>query len=238
MNTRPSFLLTAAALLIGAFLPFADANAGNPFAKSVEKLDLRIRRSAERFEAMQAEPAKRIPAALLSRARGIIILHKVKAGLGIGGEAGNGVALVKDPQTGSWSAPAFISSAEGSWGLQIGAQEATIIMLLMNDAGLKPLVGGSMNIGVDIAAAVGPNDGGGDIDTTTIQSPILVYTNAGGLFAGAAFKGGGIVPANKNNELYYRQTMKQIIFDRTARPTASGMALIQTILNHSGHGGY
>lgn len=224
--------------LLGLALLTAEAHAGNPFAKSVDKLDLRIRRSAERFETLQAEPGKRIPAQLLSRARGIIILHKVKAGLGIGGEAGNGVALVKDPQTGAWSAPAFISSAEGSWGLQIGAQETTIVMLLMNDAGLKPLNGGSMNIGVDIEASAGPNDGGGEIDTTTLQSPILVYSNAGGLYAGAAFKGGGIVPANKNNNLYYRQTMKQILFDRTARPTESGMALIQTILNHSGHGGY
>lgn len=228
----PCLLALALALLI------TDSHAGNPFAKSPEKLDLRIRRSAERFEALQAEPMKRIPAQLLSRARGIIILHKVKAGLGIGGEAGNGVAMVKDPQSGAWSAPAFISSAEGSWGLQIGAKEATIVMLLMNDAGLKPLIGGSMNIGVDIEAAAGPNDGGGEIDTTTLQSPILVYSNAGGLYAGAAFKGGGIVPANKNNNIYYGQTLKQILFDRSARPTASGMALIQTILNHSGQGRY
>lgn len=207
---------------------------GGPFQKSTEKLDLRIRRASERFVAMQAEPNKRIPADLLARAHGIIILHKVKAGLGIGGEAGNGVAMVRNKTTGIWSAPAFISSAEGSYGLQIGAQESVIIYLLMNETALKPLLGGSLDVGVDVAATAGPNDTGGKIDTTTIQAPILVYSSAEGLFAGAAFKGGGILPAKKNNEIYYGRAMNDILFDSAVRPTATGQHLIDVIRTYAG----
>lgn len=185
---------------------------------------------------MQADPKKRIPASLLNQARGIIILHKVKAGLGIGGEAGNGVALVRDEKTRQWSAPAFISSAEGSYGLQFGAQESDMILLLMNDAGLKPLMGGNFNIGVDVEAAVGPADGGAAIDSSTINAPILVYSNSGGLFAGAAFKGGGILPAKKNNEVYYRTHLPQILFERKIKPSQSGQTLIETIKQFSGEG--
>ncbi|MCB1207185.1 MAG: hypothetical protein KDN18_23235, partial [Verrucomicrobiae bacterium] len=104
MKSAP--LLRPALFLLLSLLTLPGMGA-NPLKKSAEKLDLRIRRSAERFIEMQKEPGKRIPAELLARARGIIILHRVKAGLVVGGEAGNGVALVRDKTTGVWSAPAF-----------------------------------------------------------------------------------------------------------------------------------
>ena len=159
----------------------------------------------------------------------------MKAGLIIGGEAGNGVALVRDRETGNWSAPAFIASAEGSYGLQAGAQESDLVLLLMNEIGLKPLLGGSANIGVDVAATAGPQAIGGPIDTTTLKSPILVYTNAGGLFAGAAFKGGGILPAKKSNQLYYGTDMNSILFHRAARPSQTGAYLIEVLNTYAGH---
>ena len=210
----------------------------NPFEKSAEKLDLRIRRASERFVEMQTEPKKRIPADVIAKAHGIIILHKVKAGLGIGGEAGNGVAMVRNKTTGAWSAPAFIASAEGSYGLQIGAQESVIIYLLMNETALKPLLGGSLDVGVDVAATAGPADTGAKIDTTTMQAPILVYSSAEGLFAGAAFKGGGILPAQKNNEVYYGRNMNDILFDPAIRPTATGQHLINVIQTYAGQNRY
>ena len=232
MKSTPLFrLLIAIVIFIN---PAPLISFAGPFEKSAEKLDLRIRRAAERFIEMQAEPKKRIPAELLSRAQGIIILHQVKAGLGIGGEAGNGVALLRNKTTGAWSAPAFIASAEGSYGLQIGAQESDIIFLLMNESALKPLLGGSINVGVDVAATAGPIDEGGDFDTTTMKSPILVYSNSGGLFAGAAFKGGGILPAKKNNELYYGRNMNDVLFDPALRPSATGQHLIDVIETYSG----
>jgi len=187
---------------------------------------------------MQADPKKRIPADVIAKAHGIIILHKVKAGLGIGGEAGNGVAMVRNKTTSAWSAPAFIASAEGSYGLQIGAQESVIIYLLMNETALKPLLGGSLDVGVDVAATAGPNDTGGKIDTTTMQAPILVYSSAEGLFAGAAFKGGGILPAQKSNEVYYGRNMNDILFDPAIRPTATGQHLIEVLRTYAGRTGY
>lgn len=228
-SSRPLLVLIFAALV-----SLIDPLLANPLKKSQEKLDLRIRRSAERFIAMQTEPGKRIPADLLARARGVIILHKFKAGLGIGGEAGNGVALVRDKNSGQWSAPAFVSSAEGSYGLQIGAQESTIVLLLMNETGLKPLLGGSVDVGVDVAATAGPFEEGAKIDTTTIKDPILVYSTSGGLFAGAAFKGGAILPAQKNNEFYYGRGMNDILFDPAVRPTQTGLHLIHVIETYAG----
>ncbi len=222
-------------VLLGVWL-FASVSQAGPFDITAEKLDQRIRRSAERLAEMQAEPTKRIPAELIARARGIIILHKFKAGFVLGGEGGNGVALIRDARSGRWSAPAFIGSAEGSYGLQIGAQESDIILLLMTDAALKPLLGGSFNVGVDVEAAAGPNNVGGQIDTNTLTTPILVYSNAGGLFAGAAFKGGAIFAAEKQNSVYYGRAMSDILFDPSVRTSASGQHLINVIDTYSGRG--
>jgi lipid-binding SYLF domain-containing protein len=217
--------------LLAVLVPAAGAN---PFKKSQGKLDFRIQRAADRFIEMQAEPGKRIPADLLARARGIIIMHSFKAGFGIGGEAGNGVALVRDKNTGRWSAPAFVTSAEGSYGLQIGAQESTTVLLLMNETGLKPLLGGNVDVGIDVSATAGPFDEGAKIDTTTIKDPILVYSTSGGLFAGAAFKGGAILPAQKNNDLYYGRVMNDVLFDASVRPTRTGQHLIDVIETYAG----
>lgn len=220
-------------LLAGMVLSTASSMQAAPFGNTTAKLSQRLQRSADRFAAMQSVPGKRIPPQLIARARGIIIIHKLKAGFIIGGEAGNGVAMVRNPRTGQWSAPAFVSSAAGSWGLQIGAKESTVVMLLMNEAGLKPLQGGSLNIGVNVAATAGPLDEGAGINTATISAPILVYSSGGGLFAGAAIQGGGIIPAEKSNGLYYGRIMNDVLFDPAVQPDPWGQRLIQTIYNFS-----
>jgi len=207
---------------------------GGLFQRSPEKLDDRIVAAVDRLTAMQDDPQKRIPTDLLARAHGIVIMRKFKAGFLIGGEAGNGVALVRDQRTGAWSAPAFVAAAAGSYGLQLGAQESDIVLLLMSETALKPLMGGSLNVGVDVSATVGPVEEDGGFDTTTLRDPVLVYTSSDGLFAGAAFKGGGLLGARRANETYYRSTMETILFERTVRPTASGVRLIEAIEQYAG----
>ena len=71
-----------------------------------------------------------------------------------------------------------------------------------------------------------------------MKSPILVYTSAEGLFAGAAFKGGGILPATKNNDVYYGRSMNDILFDPAIRPTATGQHLIDVIQTYAGQDRY
>ena len=45
---------------------------------------------------------------------------------------------------------------------------------------------------------------------------------------------GGILPAEKNNELYYGRTMNDILFDPTIRPSGTGQHLINVIETYSG----
>src|SRR5579872_3023751 len=79
-------------------------------------LDNRIFAVTAKFQQLQQQPEKRIPADVLAKAQGIILLDRTKAGFLFAYQGGSGVALAKDPATGRWSAPAFLSASEASLG--------------------------------------------------------------------------------------------------------------------------
>lgn len=216
-------------------LPAPHIASAGPFQVKRDKLDQRLLKCAERFGAMQGDPKTAIPGHLLNRARGLIILHHLKAGLLVGGDGGHGVALVRHPQTGRWSAPAFVASAGASYGLQAGVKQSTIVLVLMDDQALRALVGGSLNVGADVDAVAGPRDASVSGDTITANAPVFIYTDSGGLFAGFALKGGVITSAKRANEAYYGRTLPQIVFEHSVQPSPNGIVVIETIQRASGH---
>src|SRR5438552_16031119 len=75
-----------------------------------------------------------IPANYWSTARCVAVIPDLKkAAFVIGGEYGKGVMSCRTGDT--WSAPMFIQIAKGSWGLQMGAEEIDVVLLVMNDEG-------------------------------------------------------------------------------------------------------
>ncbi len=220
-------------LLLLAFVGSPMLSHAGPFKKTPEKLNQRILRSGERLDMIQMNPELRIPASLLARAQGIVILHQFKVGVIIGGEGGNGVALVRNKRTGAWSPPAFIANAEGSYGLQIGGQSTNTVLLLMDDLGMKLLTDGSVEIGVNLRATAGPRSEGTGAKLDNIDSPVLVYSDVSGLYAGAAIEGGGIIPAENQNKVYYGLTQDQILFQGLAPMTPAGQSLVNKINSYS-----
>jgi lipid-binding SYLF domain-containing protein len=228
---KPSFSASAA---FAASLLLASTTIAGPFKPSVEKLDQKMYILMERFTHLQSEAGKKVPGDLIKRAHGIVIIQKVKVGLGFGGEAGGGIALVRDMNTNEWSAPAFVASGGGSYGLQIGVEESTIVMLLMNEKSLDILRRGKVDAGIEFQATAGPADANAGVSVDNIDAPILVYTNSGGLFAGAAFKSDGIIPAQKRNEVYYGSSLQKILFQRNRKPTKTGQSIIDILRHYSG----
>jgi len=83
------------------------------------------------------QPDNGIPAKLWDGAACVVVLPDLKkAAFGIGGEYGRGVMSCKAGE--HWSAPVFMQLAKGSWGLQIGAAEMDLVLLVMNRDGEKP----------------------------------------------------------------------------------------------------
>lgn len=225
-SMRQSLYITLATLLTGTFV------LAGPFKKTSAQLDAKITETQARFAKLQATRGKAVPSVILRQAKGLIILRQFKAGLGFGAEAGGGVALVRKAD-GSWSAPAFVGAAEASWGFQIGAQDQDVVMVITSEEGLNMLkIGAKGNVGVEYIATVGPVDEGADLDTDDL-SPILVYSNAAGGFAGISLKGGGIAGARKKNHTYYGMTLQEILFSGRAPISENAAQLIKTIVTHS-----
>jgi lipid-binding SYLF domain-containing protein len=175
-------------------------------AASKNELDARVRDLSDYFASMQNDPSKAVPAEILSKAQGLVIMRNYKAGFIVGVSGGRGVAIVKN-QAGSWGPVSFLKAGEGSFGFQAGAQRSDMILALMNKEGISLLTNPNLKLGVDVRATAGPKSVGDQANLKTDDTPVLVYGDTRGLFGGAAIEGGGLFPDEGDNTDYYGQKL-------------------------------
>ena len=85
---------------------------------------------------------------------------------------------------------AFFTIKGGSFGLQIGAQAVDLVMLIMNDNGMKNLLSSEFKLGADASVAAGPVGRHAAADTDwKLKAQVLSYSRARGLFAGLELSG-------------------------------------------------
>ena len=196
-------------------------------AESKNKLDARVRDLTDYFETVQKDKDTAVPAEILSKAEGMIIMRTYKAGFIVGVAGGHGVALVKNKTTGKWGPVGFVKSGEGSFGFQAGAQRSDMVLVLMNSDGVKVLTDPNFKIGADVSATVGPKSGGGQANFETDKTPVLVYSDKKGAYGGASLQTGAIFPDPGDNEDYYdkKLTMTEIVVDGKVEPTEAAKLL-------------
>lgn len=144
---------------------------------------------------------------LLSRARGIVIYPRlVNIGLGWGAMFGDGIVLRKDMTTQEWYGPAFIELKTASVGLQIGIQEVSLVLVLMDDQALEVFKSTDFEIGADVSIAPGPL---GDSLQTTVDfnDSIYTYSYSKGLYAGFTLKGSMIHADASANKRFYGESI-------------------------------
>jgi len=157
---------------------------------------------------------------VLRRARAVMICPQVfKAGFLLGGQGGTCVLTARDA-AGSWSAPAFYGLGGASIGFQAGVQDAQVMLLIMNDRGLRAVMDSQLKLGAD--AAITFVDLGGGVEgatTTALRADIVGFSRARGLFAGISL-GGSMMSAKSDwNEAYYGRPMgvQNIVLSMEAR---------------------
>ena len=144
----------------------------------------------------------------LKQAKALIIVPSLlKAGFVVGGSGGSGVLIVKDHKTGKWSEPAFYTLGSGTFGLQIGAESAEIIMMVRTQKAVDALFTSSFKIGGDTSIAVGPVGGGAK---SNIMADILSFSRTKGAYAGISLEGSVIKTKDKWNEAYYGKAVSPI----------------------------
>ncbi len=187
---------TIAAFLLLASLAFAQSGER---AKDVE----RVSAAATVLDEIMAAPDKGIPEEILSEAKCVAIVPSLKkAGFGFGGQWGRGVASCRNLQ--GWSAPAFFTIGGGSFGLQIGAQEIDLVMVVTNDKGMERLLESKFKLGADASAAAGPVGRHAEGMTDwKMRAEVLTYSRTRGLFAGLELNGAVIKQDKDSTRDFY-----------------------------------
>jgi len=169
------------------------------------------------FREIMSADDKAIPQAVLGKAEGIAVFPStLKAGFVVGGMRGRGILSARG-ESGTWSAPAFLTLTGGSVGLQIGGQATDLVLVIIDRRGLENLVRNQFKIGADASVAAGPV--GRDAQAATdlqLRAQILSYSRARGVFAGISITGSTIrQDVDANNRFYGRRLeTRQIVFER------------------------
>jgi len=109
--------------------------------------------------------------------KGLLIFPSiVKAGIGIGGEYGEGVLRVDGKSV------IYYSTASASIGFQLGLQKKSLVIAFMTEKALNDFRNKSgWEVGVDGSVALATLGAGGKLSTETINQPVIgfVFGNKG-----------------------------------------------------------
>jgi lipid-binding SYLF domain-containing protein len=152
-------------------------------------------------------PAKSIPAGLLRKAEGVVIVpDMIKGGFIVGVKRGRGVVLTRD-EGGKWKPPMFVTITGASVGWQAGVQGTDLVLVFQTKNSLQNLMRGKFTIGANASAAAGPV--GRDAQAATdaaLKAEILSYSRSRGLFAGVALDGAVLSVDQAATNAYYYPT--------------------------------
>ncbi len=149
----------------------------------------RVQAAAEVLNEIQNTPDKGIPQEVLGSAQCVAVVPSMlKGGFIFGAKYGRGLASCRTAK--GWSAPAFFLVEGGSFGFQIGGQAVDLIMLVMNENGMKSLLSSKFELGADASVAAGPVGRLAEGDTDwKMRAEVLTYSRARGIFAGVTLNG-------------------------------------------------
>jgi lipid-binding SYLF domain-containing protein len=198
-----------------AILAVAGSMSAVAFAADREvKVEDRLDASADALTDMMRAADKGIPQDLIDKAKCVVVVPGMKkAGFIFGAKYGRGFAVCREHSGVGWSAPASMRVEGGSVGFQIGLSETDVVLLVMNDGGMRHLLSDKFTLGGEATAAAGPV--GRDLAAETdamMSAEMLSYSRSHGLFAGISLEGATLRPdEDSNRELYGRDVTNREI---------------------------
>jgi SH3 domain-containing YSC84-like protein 1 len=169
---------------------------------------------------------------LLHKARAVVICPNIFRGAFVFGGEGGGCVLVARGASGSWSNPAFYSLGSASFGLQIGVQNAEVLMLIMTTGGLNAVLNSQFKIGGDAGLTVASLGAGVNGSMSgALDADIITVSKTQGLYGGISFVGSIISNDSSAEQSYYGTDFdaRQIVIDmRASNPGANPLRAMLT----------
>jgi lipid-binding SYLF domain-containing protein len=203
-------------------------------SKTETDIKKRLDASANVLDEIMATPDKGIPSKILGDAKCIAVIPSmVNIAVVFGGRHGKGVATCRTPN--GWSAPAPITIAGGSWGLQIGGQATDLVMLVMNQKGMDHLLSSKFKIGAEATGAAGPVGRQVAADTDwKMKAEILTYSRSRGAFAGIDLNGASLKQDKDETALLYEKPIPfETILSGKVAPPEEAKTFLATVRKYS-----
>jgi lipid-binding SYLF domain-containing protein len=196
----------------------------------------RARNAADVLNDMMAADDSAIPDWILDRAEGIVVIPSVKKlAFGFGGRFGKGLGVFRTAD-GRWGPPVFFSLTGGSFGLQIGGQEADVVLVVMNDDGARSLLGDKVELGGGAGVSAGPVGRNASADTNLrMRAKILSYARSRGIFVGAMIEGAVLKPDSDMDEKAYGRRIgaRELAFSEGTPPPEGTLIFVKTVKKYA-----
>jgi lipid-binding SYLF domain-containing protein len=221
--------LVMALILATGFLSAPVLAGENPQVQKIRDAEEVLRMSA-------TAPDKGIPRDLLERAECIgIFPGLVKGAFVVGGEFGRGVFTCRQ-KDGTMGAPAFFTIGGGSFGWQFGGESADLVLLIMNENGVKHLLQDKVSLGGEASVAAGPVGRTAQAATDAqLHAEILSWSRSRGVFLGASLEGTVIKPSRDATEAFYGKpvTAGDILVSHKVEAPQAAKSFLKTATEYS-----
>jgi lipid-binding SYLF domain-containing protein len=205
-------------------------------AVASEATNERLNEAADLFAEVMGTPDRSIPQDLLQKAHCVVLVPSLKkAAFVFGGKYGRGFAACRKPTGPGWGAPAALRVEGGSFGFQIGASSTDVVLLVMNERGMKRLMSSKFTLGADASVAGGPVGRSASAQTDAMMAAeILSWSRSRGAFAGVSLEGATLRnDVDENREMYGRKLRSQDILLQNVTPPAAASKLLSVLNKYS-----
>ncbi|HUO31607.1 MAG TPA: lipid-binding SYLF domain-containing protein [Bryobacteraceae bacterium] len=196
----------------------------------------RLDDSAALFHEIMSTPDKSIPQDLLNKSYCIVLVPGLKkGGFVLAAKWGRGFVTCRHTSGQGWGPPGAVRIEGGSVGLQIGVSSTDLVLLVMNERGMKRLLETKFTLGGDAAVAAGPVGRNATAQTDALMTAeILSWSRSHGVFAGVSLDGSTLRnDLDVNQHLYGHRWANRQILQSGLRPPAPAAKLISELNKYS-----
>ena len=217
---------------LAAALACAPLLAEDEKSKTTERLD----DAASLFSEVMGTPDRAIPQRLLDKSYCIVLVPGLKkAAFVVGAKYGRGFAVCRAVSGEGWGPPAAIRIEGGSVGFQVGVSSTDVVLLMMNEGGMKRLTKSKFTIGAEAAATAGPVGRNATAQTDGLMTAeILSWSRSKGLFGGVSVDGASLRnDIDENQAIYGQRWNSKQILTSGAKPSPAAAKLIEVLNKYS-----
>jgi lipid-binding SYLF domain-containing protein len=206
------------------------------WAAEKDKTSERLDDAADLFNEIMGSPDKSIPQDLLNKSACIVLVPGLKkGGFVLAAKYGRGFVTCRSSSGQGWGAPAAVRIEGGSVGPQIGISSTDLVLLVMNERGMKKLLTSKFTLGADASIAGGPVGRTASAQTDAlITAEILSWSRSRGAFAGVSLDGATLrQDIDENEHMYGKRWENAQILNSGVQPPAGAAKLIAALNKYS-----